>query len=149
MKVPICLIALITTTLCLSQELSLSKGKFYKGDVRIDARQFVKQMESNREAFAIATKAKSNYDVSNVLGFIGGFMIGWPLGTAIGGGEPEWGLAIGGAAIVGIAIPIQSSASKKFRSAAGIYNQAAGLDASASLFKVNLSPGGVGVSYNF
>lgn len=28
-----------------------------------------------------------------ILSYAGGFMIGWPIGTAIGGGKPAWALA--------------------------------------------------------
>lgn len=44
--------------------------------------------------------AKANYNVAGVLGFTGGILIGIPIGTAIAGGDPEWGLAAGGAALV-------------------------------------------------
>lgn len=47
-------------------------------------------------------KAKANYNAAGVLGFAGGLLVGFPIGTAIGGGEPEWGMAIaGGVLIVG------------------------------------------------
>lgn len=47
-------------------------------------------------------KAKANYNAAGALGFTGGLLVGFPIGTAIGGGEPEWGMAIaGGVLIVG------------------------------------------------
>ena len=79
-------------------------------------------MGSNSDALAIATKAKSNYGAGSVVGFIGGFLIGWPIGTAIGGGEPEWGLLAAGVGITAISIPIMSSAKKKMTEAVNIYN---------------------------
>ena len=39
----------------------------------------------------------------------GGFLIGWPLGTALAGGDPNWTLAAIGAGCVAIAIPRPSS----------------------------------------
>lgn len=57
-------------------------------------------------------KAKSNYDPAMVLGVIGGALVGWPLGTAIGGGDPNWTLAaIGDACIIG-SIPLGSAFNK-------------------------------------
>ncbi|HEY9178263.1 MAG TPA: hypothetical protein VIN07_11250 [Flavipsychrobacter sp.] len=44
--------------------------------------------------------------VANVLAIPGGALIGWPLGTAIGGGDPEWYLAGIGVGLVAIAIPL-------------------------------------------
>jgi hypothetical protein len=45
--------------------------------------------KSNSEAYKEIQIAKSIYDVGNVLVFVGGFMVGWPIGTAIAGGEPN------------------------------------------------------------
>lgn len=42
----------------------------------------------------------------NILAGIGGALIGWPLGTAIGGGDPEWALAGIGAGFLAIGIPV-------------------------------------------
>lgn len=58
-----------------------------------------------------------------ILGYAGGFMIGWPLGTAIGGGEPNWALAGIGAGLVVLSIPLSSSAKKKTIKAIELYNQ--------------------------
>lgn len=52
-------------------------------------------------------KCSNGYTVSgNILAVIGGALIGWPLGTAIGGGDPEWVLAAAGAGVLAIAIPL-------------------------------------------
>lgn len=45
-------------------------------------------------------KAKANYNAAGVLGFTGGLLVGIPLGTAIGGGDPEWGMAIAGGVLI-------------------------------------------------
>src|SRR5688572_33467694 len=62
--------------------------KFYQDGQLLKAQQVLKIMEPHEEAFSEFKKAKSNYDAANVFGFIGGFMIGWPLGTAVAGGDP-------------------------------------------------------------
>lgn len=51
--------------------------------------------------------------VANVLAFSGGALIGWPLGAAIGGGDPEWYLAGIGAGLVAIAIPLDIAGKKR------------------------------------
>ncbi len=50
---------------------------------------------------------------ANVLAIPGGALIGWPLGTAIGGGDPEWYLAGIGAGLVAIAIPLEIIGKKR------------------------------------
>lgn len=50
-------------------------------------------MEGDQEAYAMMTKAKSNLDVGNVFSFTGGFLVGWSLGSVIGGGEINYLLA--------------------------------------------------------
>lgn len=51
----------------------------------------------------------------NILAAAGGALIGWPIGTYIGGGEPEWVLAGIGAGLVAIAIPLAIIGNKKCR----------------------------------
>lgn len=78
------------------------------------------------EAYAAYKKAKSNYNGAQVMGFVGGFLIGWPLGTAIGGGDPEWGLAAAGAGVLLLSIPLSKGYSKNARNAVSIYNAQTG-----------------------
>jgi len=96
--------------------------KFYQEGRILKPREVLNIMEPNPEAFKAFKKAKANYDAANVFGFISGFMIGWPLGTALGGGEPQWGIAAGGAAVLLIAIPLSISYKKHARNAVDLYN---------------------------
>jgi hypothetical protein len=47
-------------------------------------------MQYNQEAYNEFKKAKSSYDAVQVVGFVGGFLIEWPVGTALRGGDPQW-----------------------------------------------------------
>lgn len=96
--------------------------KFVSGGRVLKPKDVLELMRSNEEAYPIFKKAKSNYDAAGVLGFIGGFMVGWPVGTAIGGGDPQWGLAAGGAAIILCSIPLSVSFKKHAERAVSIYN---------------------------
>lgn len=49
----------------------------------------------------------------NVFAFVGGGLIGWPVGTLIGGGEPEWILAGIGAGCIAIGIPLAIIGTKR------------------------------------
>src|SRR6187399_281905 len=74
--------------------------KFHQDGKPLKPKEVLRIMEANPEAHAEFKKAKSNYDAAQVFGAIGGFMVCWPIGTAIGGGDPQWGLAAGGAGFI-------------------------------------------------
>ncbi len=79
-------------------------------------------METNPQAHATFKKAKTNFDAAGVLGFAGGFLIAFPIGTAIGGGNPEWGLAAGGVGLLLAAIPFNSAFKNHALNALDLYN---------------------------
>lgn len=130
-----------------SQTLKTEKGRFYIDEERSTLRDFVDVMKTNQEAYDLALKAKSSYDASTAIGFVGGFLIGWPIGTAIGGGDPNWGLAAAGAGVLVIAIPIMSSANKKMDQALDIYNGAT--TPQSGKLDLKIMPSKVGFVYSF
>ncbi len=140
------LILISISSFAQNQNLKIDKGRFYVNEKKSTVKDFVNAMQTNKEAYDLALKAKSGYDAGSVIGFIGGFMIGWPIGTAIGGGDPNWALAGGGAAILVVAIPIMSSATKKMENAVDIYE---GNNASAGHLDLKISPSQFGLVYSF
>jgi hypothetical protein len=118
--------------------------KFYEGTRLLKPNEVLNIMKVDEEAFAEFKKAKSNYDAAQVFGFIGGFMIGWPLGTALAGGDPQWGLAAGGAGVLLLSIPFNSAFVKHSKRAIEIYNRAPG-SAGAWPAAVDILPYGPGV----
>lgn len=56
----------------------------------------------------------------NVLGFMGGGCIGWPLGTAIGGGDPQWAIAGIGAGLIAIGLPLSIIATRRAKHMASV-----------------------------
>lgn len=55
----------------------------------LKVRQLLDITQSNPEAFQEMKKAKSNFDVGYIFSFAGGTLVGWTLGTALGGGDPN------------------------------------------------------------
>lgn len=109
-------------------------------------------MKANTEAFNLIKKAKSNTAIATAFSAIGGGLIGWPLGTAIGGGDANWTLAGIGAGLVGIAIPISSSANKKAKQAIDLYNASQNATAHHIFnpeFTVLANTNGVGLAVSF
>jgi hypothetical protein len=78
----------------------------------------LKIMEINPEAHAEMKVANTNYSVSIIFSCIGGFMVGYQLGTSVGGGEPDWTLAVVGVGLPGVSIPSGTSYTKHKKNAA-------------------------------
>jgi hypothetical protein len=53
----------------------------------------------------------------------GGGLIGWPLGTAAGGGEPIWALAAVGGGLVALSFPLAAVSEGRLSKAVRIYNR--------------------------
>jgi hypothetical protein len=125
--------------------------QFYKNDRQMSMSKLQTMFQDNDQAYKEIKSARSAATASSILGYAGGFFIGWPLGTAMGGGKPMWGLAAVGAGLTAISIPLSINAKKKARSAVSKYN--AGLTSGASaLFKevkLNFSNDGMGVVLKF
>lgn len=67
-------------------------------------------------------KARNKGNVSAVFSGAAGFLIGWPLGTAIAGGKPNWALAGIGAGLLVVGIPISAASTREAKRAVRIYN---------------------------
>lgn len=125
--------------------------QFYQGEQRLNINQLVNTMKPNEQAYKQIKSAQSTYTMVMILNYAGGFMVGWPLGTAIGGGEPNWALAGIGAGLIVVAIPISQSFNKKAKQAVGTYN--GGLQTSSfwdkNELKLSLTGNGIGLTLNF
>ena len=98
--------------------------KYYQSDERLTKTEVMNHLVTNQEALNLFKKGTGSQTASTVLGSIGGFLIGWPIGGAIAGQEnPNWTLAAVGTGLVVIGIPIYSGGSKKINSALDLYNQ--------------------------
>ena len=54
----------------------------------------------------LSTPKNSGAEITGqLLGGIGGFLVGWTLGTALGGGDPDWTVAGVGAGFIALSIP--------------------------------------------
>lgn len=121
-----------------------------QGEQKLSLKQAEKIMEPVPKAALNMKKARTNNTIAIILAFAGGAAIGWPLGSAAGGGNPEWFLAGIGAGLIIVAIPISSSATKHAKQAASIYNKSI---PKTSYYKwnidLNLSGSGIGIVFLF
>lgn len=125
--------------------------EFYQGDKRLNVNQLVDAVKPNEQVYNEMKAAKSSYTLATIISSAGGFMIGWPLGTAVGGGEPNWTVAGIGAGLVVVSIPISQSFNKKAKAAVDKYNS--GLQASSfwdkNELRFSMTGNGVGLVLRF
>lgn len=109
-----------------AQTLRIEKSfwgtKLYADDQLKSPAEILEVMKSDPKAYQEFKKAKGNLAGATVLGFIGGGLIGWPIGTSLGGGDPQWGLAGGGVALILLSIPLISGFNKHAEKAIELYN---------------------------
>lgn len=120
MKTIYLLLCLSLATSAMSQdtgEIYLTKKGFVQNDALLTMQQVLSTMESNPTAHAQMKSANGTNGFLMVLSYTGGALVGYPLGTAIAGGEPEWALAGIGAGLILLSLPIQKSFKKKANSA--------------------------------
>lgn len=107
--------------------------------------QLVNALEPNTQAFNLIVSAQTSSTIATILEMAGGFMIGWPIGTAIGGGEPNWVLAGVGAGLVVIAIPLRHNFIMKARQAVDIHNGGLGTSSFSEKRELDLTFNGNGL----
>jgi hypothetical protein len=85
-----------------------------------------------------------------IFGGIGGYLIGYPLGQAIAGGDANWGMAGVGAGVALIALPFHSAFKKNANLSIDLYNKAdyKALNENVQL-KIGLLENGVGLKVSF
>lgn len=94
----------------------------YRG-IRIKLKEILPIVENNSAAYQLAKHAYNKSSNSRVVGFIGGFLVGFQLGRYITGTEPNWIVGSIGGALVVAAIPLRKSADRKMQKAVQIYNK--------------------------
>ncbi len=133
--------ALTTITFCKAQKIEMKKAfgghTFSQNGENLSVSEVANLMKENSEAYKLMKSAKSNYTWGMILGGAGGALIGFPIGTAIGGGDPEWALAGAGAALIVATIPIMKGFNKKTKKAVELYN--AGVPTVSSSFQPQIN----------
>ena len=105
-----------------SCEYLRGKYNFYYKGKTLTFRETTHVMQSSFEAGHAIKSAQSANTLSTILIGAGGFLIGWPIGNLIDGSKPEWQMAVIGAGLIVVAIPIHKKVEKRIKRAVGIYN---------------------------
>jgi len=110
---------------------------YYQHGKRITHRQIVQITRKNEAAYVEMKIARNYYTFGNIFGAAGGFLVGWPLGAAIAGGDPDWSLAAIGGGLIIVSIPFSISYSTHTKKAVALYNNGLG---QSSSYNFKLSP---------
>lgn len=124
---------------------------FYQNGERLSLTKLDKILKSDTEAYSQFKRAKGNSTIASILGAAGGAAIGWQIGAAIGGGEPNWGVAGIGAGFIAIGIPISIKSAKQAKLAVNTYNkshQTTGIWKRTEI-KLAMKGNGIGLSFVF
>jgi hypothetical protein len=84
-----------------------TRDGYAQGGRALDPESMREVLESEPEANGYVSRSKVLATTSIVLGAVGGALLGWPLGQALGGEErPLWSLAAVGGGAIAISIPL-------------------------------------------
>lgn len=99
---------------------------YWKDNNKISNVEFTNLVKQNPAAFTELKKARTNKAFSTLFSSAGGFLVGWPIGTAAGGGDANWAMAGIGAGLVLVAIPFEIAFNKRAKNAVNTYNNGLG-----------------------
>lgn len=123
---------------------------FVQNGKNLSPRLLLELTQTNDEAYKEMKIAKRNFDAGTILGVTGGFMVGWPIGTALGGGKPNWAMAGIGAGLIAISIPFSVAYTRHAKNAVRIYNSGLKkLGLNKTEIRFGLTYSGVGVRMTF
>ena len=147
---------LASITFCHAQKIESEQVfggyKYTLNGKKVVMKDLVNLMKNDAKSYELIKKGQSNNTLANIIGAVGGGLVGYPLGTAAGGGNANWTLAAIGAGLIVVAIPIASSAKKNTNRAVNIYNRSLGVTSSREIkpeFKLLLNGNRIGLAINF
>jgi hypothetical protein len=90
---------------------------------QVTPRQVSQILFDDPAAYREFKKARTSSTISGILGFAGAGLMIIPAATAIAGGDPEWVMLAGGAALVIASFPISANYRKRAQNALDTFNQ--------------------------
>jgi len=122
------ILLLVVSPSLMAQKLSMYKTfggvHFTQSDSSLTENQLkMILLKESPKAYQEFKSAKKFSTLSAISGFTGGALILVPLATVVLGGEPEWGFAAGGAALLIASIPLHRIYKARALNALDIYNE--------------------------
>ena len=123
---------------------------FQKDGMYLTPRQLTDLSRNYPDALSEMKKAKANLGAMSVFSYAGGFMIGWPIGTALAGGKANWTLAGVGAAFVVLSIPFANGYTNHAKNAVRIINSHRGISMLPQpQYRLGFTGSGIGLQLRF
>jgi hypothetical protein len=114
---------------------------------------FKEVVKENQEALGLVSSARSLNTASQVFGFAGGALLGWNIGTELGGRDAEPSIWIAGGALLVTGMTLDIMAHSKLKKTVKIYNSATGESpqdlGNMERLSISLYPGYLRVIYSF
>jgi len=124
--------------------------KIFMNDQQISLTQVGTIIQSNELAYSQFNKAQSTNTLTSIIGGVGGFLIGYPLGGSLAGKPMDWKMFGIGTVLAVISIPISNQSVKQLKTAVDTYN--GGLKAKSQQtteFSLKLKGNGLSFAMNF
>lgn len=96
---------------------------FKKNGENLKMRDLLDVTKNNPAAYNYMKKARNKNTVGSIFGGVGGFLIGYTVGTAVAGKDPQWGIAGIGVGLVGAGLLFSADAGKNAKRSVRLYNQ--------------------------
>ncbi len=95
---------------------------FYQHGESINMGKLTEILKINPGSYYYLKKAKINNAFNFLLSFTGGFIMGYELGTSLGGKKINWGIMGCGIGAIGLSVPFSIGAKHNIKKALKIYN---------------------------
>ncbi len=151
-KTLLVLVFIFSASIMQAQQIEMVKRpldtpEFYQNDKKYKMSELVKLMKSNYKAVEYMKKARTNNTFSQIFVFSGASLVGFPVGTSIGGGDPNWTLAMVGGGLMVLSVPFLTATNRNGKKAVEAYNAGFGNSESTAFIQtVTFSFTGNGVS---
>lgn len=104
--------------------ISMVNGRYYTGNKKLSLSAMSDLMTSSQISYNLYTSGVQKKTLGKVLGFGGGFLIGWPIGQLVAGtrNDPKWAFAFGGLFLSSVGYMINTSGTKLIERAIHFHN---------------------------
>ncbi len=125
--------------------------QFYQGDEILNMNQITATLNSNELALKQLKSARVSSTIAYIFTYAGGYLVGWTIGTALRGDDPEWIMAGMGAGLIAVGIPFNMLYINKVKQAVDTYNGGYKKNSfwDNSELKLSYTANGVGLTLNF